>query len=47
VRTTPGCEKAIEEFFAERPDVPYAYRGELLYWGKENSPSHKQYLIVK
>jgi O-methyltransferase len=46
VRSTPGCDRAIEEFFAVRPDVKYTYRGELKYWDAENAQSHKQYLIV-
>lgn len=47
VRDTPGCEKAINEFFEVRPDVPITYRGELKYWDSETSKSHHQYLIVK
>lgn len=44
VRSTPGCEKAIEDFFEARPDVELTYRGELKYW--ENGKSLNQYLIV-
>lgn len=44
VRTTPGCEIAIEEFFKEHP-VEVKYRGEAKYW--PTGESHKQYLIVK
>lgn len=47
VRDTPGCKIAIDEFFAERPDVPCHFRDELRYWETESAPSHKQYLIVK
>lgn len=47
VRSTPGCQVAIEEFFAVRPDVPYKFAGELKFWDAEDAPSHKQYLIVK
>lgn len=47
VRSTPGCEKAVEEFFEARPDLKFTYRGELKYWEGEDAPSHKQYLIVK
>lgn len=47
VRSTPGCEKAINEFFDARPDVEFTYRGELKYWDAEDAPSNKQYLIVK
>lgn len=47
VRSTPGCEKAIDEFFAERPDVPVTYRSELKYWDSETAKSHYQYLIIK
>lgn len=47
VCSTPGCEKAINEFFDERPDVAVTYRGELKYWNGDTAPSHKQYLIVR
>lgn len=44
VCSTPGCEKAIDEFFESRPDVVVAFRGELKYW--DNGKSQNQYLIV-
>jgi len=47
VNSTPGCEQAIEEFFAIRPELEFHYRGELKYWDSQNAKSHKQYLIVK
>lgn len=47
VRSTPGCEKAINEFFDERPDVQPTYRDELKYWSSHSAISHKQYLIIK
>lgn len=47
VRTTPGCEKAIETFFEEHPETEVKYRGELKFWEADDAPSQKQYLIVK
>lgn len=46
VRTTPGCEKAIEDFF-EAHEIKCQYRRELKLWDTDNAPSHKQFLIVK
>lgn len=45
VDSTPGCEKAIEDFFAVNDDV--SHREELKYHSGENAPSHHQYLVVK
>lgn len=45
VKSTPGCQKAIEEFF-EAAKTQVQYRSELKYWDVENAPSHYQYLIV-
>lgn len=47
VGSTPGCEKAIEEFFEVRPDLEFTYRGELKYWDDEDAKSNYQYLIIK
>lgn len=47
VKSTPGCEIAINNFFEAHPEIEVQYRGELKYWDAEESPSHKQYLIVK
>lgn len=44
VRSTPGCEKAIEDFFQQHPSA-LKFRGELKYW--EDGSTHNQYLIVK
>lgn len=46
VRSTPGCEKAINDFFEAHP-MELTYRNELKFWDSENATSHKQYLIVK
>lgn len=42
-RSTPGCEKSIEDFFKET-NFETKYRGEVLYY--EGGPSQHQYLIV-
>lgn len=47
VKSTPGCEKAINNFFEAHPDSEIQYRGEVKYWDSETAPSSKQYLIVK
>lgn len=47
VRDTPGCEKAINEFFEVRPELKFTYRGELKYWEAENAQSNNQYLIIR
>ncbi len=44
--STPGCKKAIEDFFKNfNPDV--SYHGEVMLYDSEKSKSCKQYLIVK
>jgi O-methyltransferase len=46
VRSTPGCEKAIIDFFEQhKPEVSYS--GELKYWEGDDAKSHNQYIIVK
>jgi len=45
-RSTPGCERAIEDFFAETGAI-VKYRGEVKMWDTEDAESCKQYLIVK
>lgn len=47
VKSTPGCAKAIEDFFSNHPDVEHSYRGELKYWDAPDAKSHNQYLIIK
>lgn len=47
VRSTPGCEKAINDFFEEHPDIQIQHRQELKYWDAENATSHNQYLIIR
>lgn len=48
VNSTPGCEKAINEFFEEHTEAVVYFRGELSYWGdSDNAKSNNQYLIVK
>lgn len=47
VNTTPGCERAIADFFAN--DIhEVAHREELKYWNckEAEAPTHHQYLIV-
>lgn len=46
VRSTPGCEKAINDFFEEH-ETEVNYRGELKYWDAEDAKSHNQYLIIR
>jgi O-methyltransferase len=46
VKSTPGCERAINDFFAET-DIPVSHRQELKYFDTESSDSNGQYLIVK
>jgi O-methyltransferase len=47
IRSTPGCEKALIEFFEARPDIEITYKGELKYWDNYGAKSHNQYLIVR
>lgn len=47
VRSTPGCESAIIDFFEEHPDIEVSHRQELKYWDSEDAKSHNQYIIVK
>jgi O-methyltransferase len=47
VRSTPGCEIALNNFFEARPDIKITFRGELKYWDSETAKSHNQYLIIK
>ncbi len=47
VRSTPGSEKALNDFFEEHPDTIVQHRQELKYWDAENATSHNQYLIIR
>ena len=47
VRSTPGSEKAIDDFFEDHPGIEIEHRQELKYWDDENAPSHHQYIIIK
>jgi hypothetical protein len=44
VKSTPGCEIAINNFFEAHPEIEVQHRGELKYF--EGGKSHFQYLIV-
>lgn len=46
VRSTPGCEAAINKFF-EESTIEVSYRGELKYWDSPDAKTHNQYIIVK
>lgn len=46
VKSTPGCEKAINDFFEEH-ETDESFRGELKYWDAEDAKSHNQYLIIR
>lgn len=46
VDSTPGCEKAINDFFANESNLAMvSFAGELKYY--EDGPSHNQYLIIR
>lgn len=47
VKSTPGCEKAINNFFEAYSGIEVQYRGELKYWDAEDAQSHFQYLIKR
>lgn len=46
VRSTPGCEKAIDDYFL-KTDIEVSHRQELKYFDTETSDSNYQYLIIK
>jgi len=47
VHSTPGCEKAINDFFTEHDKLEITHRQELKYWDGKNAQQHHQYLIIK
>jgi hypothetical protein len=46
VRSTPGCQKAVDEFFKSYSGL-VSYHGDLKFWDSPTAKSHNQYLIVK
>lgn len=47
VLSTPGSEKAVNDFFESHPDIEIEHRQELKYWDTETAISHNQYIIIK